>query len=300
MSGPSNSSLEDRSRHADTLHGKELDRNEEGQSMADDSTYEPGPSFVEGDRPGERLAEMPAWLQSFAAQESTRDEAAAELSDEDAGELPAMAVEDQSESVSPDSILPEWLRDQQSDGQQAQVVADESSNMMDFLSNLGDSESSDKDGFISEDDLPDWLRAFADESSAPTRPAAEVTRLPAARSVPQTGTAAVRVPPVENVWLSAVERQALGSGGTLFALLASNSNGTVTHSQGAGSSEGIQNETRASDPGQREQSKVVRRADAQSGSVDPVPAKQPNSMRLLLITLLVVLAVIAISFLLFT
>jgi hypothetical protein len=35
--------------------------------MADEHEFEPGPSFVENERPDERLTEMPAWLQTFAA-----------------------------------------------------------------------------------------------------------------------------------------------------------------------------------------------------------------------------------------
>lgn len=299
VSGTSYPQHDDRFRHAETLHDIDPEFIEEGQAMADSNTYDPGPSFVENDQPVERLTEMPAWLQSFAAQETTREEEDRYAHQDDAGDLDAVAVDEEPVAVSTDAVLPEWLKDQGASND-AQVAEAESSNVMAFLSGFDDPRNPDVDGFISEDDLPDWLRAFSDETSGPPRSSPEITRLPAARSVPQTGGAVVRVPPVENVWLSALERQALGPGGTLFALLASNSNGAVTHSQAATASADFQQETVATERGARDQGAFSRRADVDAEGGDLVPAKQPNSMRLLLLTLFVVLLVIIVSFVLFS
>lgn len=267
--------------------------------MANAETFDPGPSFVENDRPVERLVEMPAWLQTFASQESTRDE-----SDElEAGvdDQPAVAqpIEPQ-DSHSEDVVLPDWLKDDRSPDDSVENDQPEYESMGEFLASFDDPTDSDTGSFISEDDLPDWLKAFSDESAAP--PVARTTQVDptvssSSAGVAKPSTAPVRVPPVENVWWSSSDRQALGAGGTLFALLASNANGTLTHASATtgGSSAGT---------GMPDSSAGARgafsRSSARGDEESEEPAAQKNSTRLLLLTLVVVALVIVLSFMFFS
>ncbi|MFW6074645.1 MAG: hypothetical protein ACOC9Y_03565, partial [Chloroflexota bacterium] len=87
-------------------------------------TYEPGPSFLEGDRPNVRLAELPAWLQTFAAStgepEPTSQAPAPadeetlppDLSEPDAQDSPHdVEASEQQEEESPAAGLPGWLEE---------------------------------------------------------------------------------------------------------------------------------------------------------------------------------------------
>lgn len=292
MTGPLHSSIDDRSRAFEVTHDLDPEPNEEDQPMADGGTFQPGQSFVEDDRPAERLSDMPAWLQTFAAQESTRDEHDP-AEDIDVSLAEPETRDESAPGAASDSILPDWLQDKRGDVAGDQDADSEPASMMDFLSSFDDPEDPDTQSFLSEDDLPDWLRAFSDESSAPGPARPDVTRLPAARTVPQPGAAIVRVPPVENVWLSAYERQALGPGGTLFALLASNGNGALTHTQTADGDTAT--EARSAPRGDHERSAMSRRAEGTVVAPQTEAAKQPNSLRWLLLTLLIVALVVAIS-----
>ena len=61
------SSSHDENRRAE-LNGTEPAGEDLVPAMAQhDAIYDPGPSFLEFDRPTVRLAELPAWLQRFAA-----------------------------------------------------------------------------------------------------------------------------------------------------------------------------------------------------------------------------------------
>lgn len=270
---------------------------EEGQQMANVESFEPGPSFVEDDRPAERLTDMPAWLQTFAAQETTRDEAAAEPGEPEqtTGEAHADVAAHNDESG--DISLPDWLQDSGAADDDSPLVPEEQHAMHDFLTSFDDPGEHEASSFISEDDLPDWLRAFSDDSS-PSAPSASMSRETSSPgspvSVVRPSTAPVRVPPVENVWLSANERQALGPGGTLFALLASNANGALTHATASAGGGTTGEGTSGSGGGARG---ALSRSGSSSGPHgEGEAAAQANSMRLLLLTLLVVALVIAVSF----
>lgn len=266
---------------------------EESGSVTDDTVYDPGPSFVEDDRPTERLAEMPAWLQTFAA-------AAIEEDDNPEEDAPANGVSSTSSGPGQstpsardhETVLPDWLNDPgtRTDEQSEPV------HLFHGSDDFGDPQSIPTGDFISEDDLPDWLRAFSEETSPqPTPPSI------ARRVVPQTATAVsatmVRVPPVENVWLSTYERQALGPGPQLFALLASNTVGDSGYIETAGDAPQQEASTSTTgQPGSRTSLSVSEEPGVEGSSdAQPEAAPQRNSLRLLLITLLVVLVLVILS-----
>ena len=261
------------------------------QLMADDTVFEPGPSFVENERPTDRLAEMPAWLQTFAASEDTVDDAS-NVSQEPTQE-PAAEPSAPARLVEPDAMLPEWLR--------ADPAQPEPAAQVETLDGSDNFEEPDENGvasFISEDDLPDWLRAFSHDTSAAPSPTTMGSTRAAAHNPTPTSTTLVRVPPTENVWLSTYERQTLGPGRTLFALLASNG-GTATFveangTHGAEGSGSVQSTGAANTANRRTPAGASQRskADAVTGTAE----KPRNSMRLLLLALLVVLLLVFFSY----
>lgn len=291
MTGQLFSSVNDPDNRMASADDTSPEHTEEGQGMAHPDSYDPGPSFVDDDRPTDRLTDMPAWLQTFAALETTRDE-----NDEIANDEVATAPvhEEQHDAVLPsdDVVLPDWLQDSGDMHLTEPAGEEHTSSAPEFLASFEDDvEGADTASFISEDDLPDWLRAFSEESSVPPPVTHDAPNLNVTRAAPKTESAvAVRVPPVENIWLSSVERQALGPGGTLFALLASNANGALTHAPAGASAEA----SGATSSVATSQQPDTRGRSANGSEVEP--ARQSNSMRLLLLTLLIVLVVVLISF----
>lgn len=259
--------------------------------MADDTVFEPGPSFVENERPTDRLTEMPAWLQTFAASEDTMDETSG-VSQEPVQE-PDPAPATLPRIVEPDSTLPDWLR--ADPAQPEQVVQVETLNGFD---NFEEPDENSATSFISEDDLPDWLRAFShDTSEAPSHTTIVSARATTNNRTP-TSTTLVRVPPTENVWLSTYERQALGPGRTLFALLASNG-GAATFVEANGNhgtegSGGAHSADAAHTANRRTPAGAAQRSE--SGAATGAAEKPRNSMRLLLVALLIVLLVLFLSY----
>lgn len=262
--------------------------------MANEDLHEPGPSFVPDDVPTERLAQMPAWLQTFAAQEMPDYEDV-----EPEVELPLDTFDQEPEPFnaavelpSDDIILPDWLQD---DGPAVDVVApvmdDDEDILLDdvaatpFLNGIGEPVSTDPDTFISEDDLPDWLRAFSEESA----PESAQVAVPDVAAATVTEAVNVRVPPVESVWLSDTERRALGPGGTLFALLAANKDVDDSDDVYAMDSE----------PTGHAATPAARDADAPGGSPDQDEAAKRKSRQLLLLTLAIVVLVIMVSYMAF-
>ena len=288
MTGSLKHSPENRSDFPETDYLSETSDHEGVQSMAEGKTYEPGPSFVDDDQPDERLIEMPAWLQSFAAQEGHAGE---DLAAEESAPSDLPETEPAHEQVDePESSLPDWLR---SDA--AEEVTDfdvpQDSPAPELPASFVD-DTSNPDGFISEDDLPDWLRAFSDDSPVAAASAPPVASIASAHGATSEGAAVVRVPPVENIWLSANEKQSLGPGGTLFALLASNNGSEATRDYDSPSSY-------SAPDGDAQRSNVVasKQSAATSNSESQNEEAAPSSsMRLILLTLLIVLLVVAISF----
>lgn len=260
------------------------------QSMADETVYETGVSFAEHDKPDERLTEMPAWLQTFAA------------SVVEAGDPPAADPAPSSEPVSspapaaaqltPDPSLPDWLR---ADGAAPGGTAMPGARQGDDFADFQDFGTEGADSFISEDDLPDWLKAFSTETAGdPLVPAGGMASAGSVSTMPQR-SAALRVPPVENIWLSAYDRQALGPGRTLFALLASNTATTVED----GGMEQFEEERVLRQPDSAElgaeSSKLVT-ADASASTATAEGDSSRNSLRTLLLAAFVVVLLVIVAY----
>lgn len=255
--------------------------------MGNETVYEMGPSFTETERPADRLTEMPAWLQTFAASEQAADDAE-HLPEVDPTATPANLIE--TESADTDTSLPDWLRDDPVHAEQEQPVNIPGA-FDDFQQDMGAT-----DTFISEDDLPDWLRAFSHEqadgaaASAPSTPRAPVG-IAAAPS-----TSAVRVPSVENVWLSAYDRQAIGPGRTLFALLASTGGAVEAASNGThGSYADVPERAREANGPSGRSTAAAAPSSTEVQDQEKTLNKPKSSMRLLLLTSIVVLLLVFVS-----
>lgn len=268
---------------------------EEDQPMDDANVHDPGPSFVPDDVPTARLAEMPAWLQTFAAQEMPDLEEAVpdvevDLELEEPEQLNAAV-----ELPSDDIVLPDWLQD---DGPEVDVIEPliDDIDIEDFsidavaaapyLDGIDDPVSTNPDTFISEDDLPDWLRAFSEES-APEPGLADVADVAAGVVAPEA--VQVRVPPVENIWLSDSDRRALGPGGTLFALLAANKD----------TDDAEEDLFQESESGVAAAPVAAKGTESPGGTSGQDDAAKRKSRQLLLLTLAIVVLVIMISYMAF-
>lgn len=183
----------------------EADTNEDrstGSSRASDTPrqYEPSPSFLDHDRPSIRLVELPAWLQSFASAvgEPAEPEAPAEPAD-DMIQEPEIDFSDDAAGTEAQASLK--LRSTSSKG-------------------VGEN-------FISEDDLPEWLRSIAPEDTVDS----------AADSLIFDESAEgenVSVPTVSRAWSSSKDARGVDEATSLFALVASQASQAPIPAQGAG------------------------------------------------------------------
>ena len=170
----------------------DADTNEDrtsGSSRASETPrqYDPSPSFLDHDRPSMRLVELPAWLQSFASSvgEPSEPEAPAQPAP-DPDQQPALEL-----SGEPDAT--------NAPGQP----------MTRSSSSRGVGEN-----FISEDDLPEWLRSIAPEDPAES----------VAESLVFDQSAKgdnVSVPTVSRAWSTSKDARGVDEATSLFALVAS-------------------------------------------------------------------------------
>ncbi len=160
--------------------------------------YEHGPSFLEHDTLAVRLVELPAWLQAFAASVGEPSELEPAVPDIDsmaeAGhELPAPG---------------------------ASVPAVEQAPRSTQLAEAATLSSS----FISEDDLPEWLRSIAPDGQD------------AGHSRSGGGSAAnedhLSVPNISRAWSTSDDARGVDESTSLFALVASQSSPSVMQSSG--------------------------------------------------------------------
>lgn len=170
--------------------------------------YDPGPSFADDERPAERLSQLPAWLQTFAATVGNPAE-------DDPADLPAgppggsdavtatAAVALTQAAMAPD--LPTWL----ADGRPTST-SDSSSEHADIVALEGAA-------LISEDDLPEWLRAIAPVDSDDDN---GLVTFGGAGGAPAGARLALSVPSVGRAWMFGNDRPALSEGATVFALMA--------------------------------------------------------------------------------
>lgn len=156
--------------------------------------WEPGPSFV--DIPNHQLDRegIPGWLETFGETIATRAALAAQ-----APAAPASGTN----HVRGEPILPSWLEEPRS----LPGTSPQPAGLLDDVISTDDSAS-----FISEDDLPEWLRSIADE------PAMDEF---AAVGAAATGVNGVfTVPSISVAWVTSQHMVALAPGATLFARIA--------------------------------------------------------------------------------
>lgn len=155
------------------------------------STYQPGPSFV--DLPDRELdfSNIPGWLQSFGESVAASDTQARVAEIEPAG-LTGLTG----------PTLPSWLEEPRMMPAGAPSVPPTVEDVL----------VEDSVGFISEDDLPEWLRSIVDEPSEDHEVLAHVP------SPFANGT--IAAPAIALAWVTAQHVVALAPGEKLFARIA--------------------------------------------------------------------------------
>ncbi len=145
--------------------------------------FPPTPSFVDRDRPSVRLVELPAWLQAFASSvgEPTEDETPEQQPAEEP--MTTSSNDQQTQPAPQPKPAP----------QQTSVAGTD---------------------FISEDDLPEWLRAIAPEGPAESSFDALVQ---------DTGIDGdqIAVPTITRAWSTSKDSRGVDEATSLFALVAS-------------------------------------------------------------------------------
>jgi hypothetical protein len=172
--------------------------------------YDPGPSFSEDERPAARLSQMPAWLQTFAAAAGEPDEDASAASLPSVADVaaPVLTAPTAEEAV---TELPNWLAEERATPAGGSAAAAAALAVPAAAS------------LISEDDLPEWLRAISpiDDQDAVLAFGAEAAAgANAARQV-------LAVPSIGRAWTLAHDRPALSEGASMFALMARESVATA-------------------------------------------------------------------------
>jgi hypothetical protein len=149
--------------------------------------YTPSASFLDHDRPSSRLVELPAWLQSFAAS----------VGEPDTSGAPGVEVVDLPEAtVGTDKTFTQPAEEPASRERQAAPGA-----------GLATS-------FISEDDLPEWLRAIAPHDAGDGE--SELFQFGGGSS-----DAPASVPSVTRAWSTSKDARGVDEATSLFALVAS-------------------------------------------------------------------------------
>ena len=143
--------------------------------------FPPSPSFQENDRPAVRLVELPAWLQSFASS---------------VGEPPEL------ETTPPPSTSTEYVVNSANDQKPTPAPSTSAK------------PASSTTDFISEDDLPEWLRAIAPDDGPDTDVELTMPR-DAGSGEP------VAVPTISRAWSTSKDARGVDEATSLFALVAS-------------------------------------------------------------------------------
>jgi hypothetical protein len=163
------------------------------------AVFEPGPSFHEPPTAGANGTELPGWLQSFGG--SVEEPPA-----------PALAFPVDTEPLDSEHTpadLPNWLSTPRAEQPKP---AEPAWNLSD--GKFGDQE---ENGFISEDDLPDWLRSIGGDTST-EHVAASAAQVNGLAATPSRET---RIPTVVSAWVVGRETVASAPGESLFAHIAS-------------------------------------------------------------------------------
>lgn len=161
--------------------------------------FEPGSSFADEPAQAANAAEaLPSWLQSFA--DTVSDDEPQPFLTPGQSEQPRAAVGQSPVAAAPDANLPGWLDEQA----QAPLPGTPGSTL----------EAGDGLGFLTDDDLPEWLRSL-DPGTVATSVAPR-----AAMGVPAT-RATVMIPDVSRVWVTPHEAAPAPLSAPLFASIAS-------------------------------------------------------------------------------
>jgi hypothetical protein len=161
----------------------------------DQAAFEPGSSFSNDPSDLGDTGELPSWLRNFAGS----------AGDEPPTNPPATPAANQ---PSPSS----WDKPASPRATTAQPHSDD---VVDPAFDFGQVPDSAGDGFFSEDDLPEWLRALSNDSEPPT--SAAPAMVSAAQPVPVTG--AIQVPPVARAWVTASDMPEVSTGAHLLSSL---------------------------------------------------------------------------------
>ena len=169
---------------------------------AGDGAFEPGVSFTNNPSDQEGSGELPSWLQNFA-------DVASESSG--ASQPGAPASPGERESMAPDA------NPEQSRPSQTQPPAKPARPAVTNVSSdpFGQGLTSGDTGFLSEDDLPDWLRALSTDSESTPSVASPVTMSSAA----EAPDGALQVPLVGRAWATATDQPEVSSGANLLSSL---------------------------------------------------------------------------------
>lgn len=154
--------------------------------------FEPGSSFVDVPEQDLDFGGIPGWLQTFG--ESVAANPVAHLDPP----IPSAFTDARAEPT-----LPAWLEEPRAVPSVAPVV---SSLVGDVLA------SDDSSGFISEDDLPEWLRSLGDETTGEL--------VVAGIAAPSASNGVLSIPNTTLAWVAAHQMVALAPGETLFARIA--------------------------------------------------------------------------------
>lgn len=152
--------------------------------------FAPSPSFQGRDRPKVRLVELPAWLQSFASSVGEPEESPAP---------PAPDKRNLEHSMEP--IETDDIENQDAEPHSAAPAADPSSS-----------------SFISEDDLPEWLRAIAPEGDSENSTG---LLFGSGESSTALDDSEITVPNVSRAWSNSKDARGTDEATSLFALVAS-------------------------------------------------------------------------------
>ena len=186
--------------------------------------YDPGPSFAGIERPAERLAQMPAWLQTFAA--VAGDPAEDELVAEPRMDVSAATVALEDTPSDEPVELPSWLTEER-----AAVAAEPVEPERDAAGDAAIGAAAAAT-LISEDDLPEWLRAI---SSNDDDGHDELFSFGAEAGDAGSQRAVLTAPSVARAWQFMHDQPALSEGASIFALVARETIATALPAPAAGS-----------------------------------------------------------------
>jgi hypothetical protein len=161
----------------------------------DQAAFEPGSSFSNDPSDLGEAGELPSWLRNFAG-------AAGEGQPANQPAVPAAGPSTPSSSDEPTNS-------------QATPEQSQRTGAVDSTFDFGQIPDSAGDGFFSEDDLPEWLRALSNDSEPVTSTTPELV----AAAQPVSASGAIQVPSVARAWVTASDFPEVSTGAHLLSSL---------------------------------------------------------------------------------